>query len=75
MEIVDLEGKEEKNTAAYRIRHTQHSMLQQKVVEAINKYNIAQVEYREKCKERLQRQLQISKHFLFKTWTYFFCAP
>ncbi|KAI2796716.1 Syntaxin-1A, partial [Blomia tropicalis] len=58
--ITDIEAKGDKNTAAYRIRHTQHSVLQQKVVDVINRYNIAQVEYREKCKERLQRQLAIT---------------
>ena len=61
----DLKKKDEIKTAAYRIRQTQYSMLQQKVVETINQYNIAQVEYREKCKERVKRTLEISKCFFY----------
>ena len=31
----------------------------------MNDYNMCQVTYREKCKERIQRQLAISKTFYF----------
>lgn len=59
-EYVSLEAKNDTNTAAYRIRTTQYSVLQKRLMEAINLYNIAQIDYREKCKERLQRQLEIT---------------
>jgi hypothetical protein len=32
----------------------------------MNDYNNAQIDYRERCKARIQRQLEISKSFIFK---------
>lgn len=48
----------------YRIRKTQHSRLSQKFVEVMTDYNKTQTEYRERCKARIQRQLEISKKLL-----------
>lgn len=39
---------------------TQHAMLSQKVVAVMNDYNKMQNDYRERCKARIQRQLEIS---------------
>jgi syntaxin 1A len=60
--------------AEYRIRKTQHSMLMQKFIEVMTDYNKTQTEYRERCKARIQRQLEISKNsFLVNIilWLYF----
>jgi hypothetical protein len=41
----------------------QHSTLSRKFIEVMNEYNNAQIDYRERCKARIQRQLEISKLF------------
>lgn len=41
----------------------QHSVLSRKFVEVMTKYNEAQVDFRERSKGRIQRQLEISKAF------------
>ncbi len=51
--------------AEYRIRKTQHSMLMQKFIEVMTDYNKTQTDYRERCKARIQRQLEISQFCLF----------
>lgn len=47
-------------SAEFRIRKTQHSMLSQKFVEVMTDYNKTQTDYRERCKARIQRQLEIT---------------
>uniref|UniRef100_A0A1E1XFB6 Putative snare protein syntaxin 1 n=1 Tax=Amblyomma aureolatum TaxID=187763 RepID=A0A1E1XFB6_9ACAR len=47
-------------SADFRIRKTQHSMLSQKFVEVMTDYNKTQTDYRERCKARIQRQLEIT---------------
>lgn len=54
------------NYAESRIRRCQHSTLARKFVEVMSDYNTTQSEYREKCKGRIQRQLEITG----KTKTY-----
>lgn len=49
-------------SADFRIRKTQHSMLSQKFVEVMTDYNKTQTDYRERCKARIQRQLEISMY-------------
>jgi hypothetical protein len=39
----------------------QHATLSRKFVEVMNDYNSCQIDYRERCKGRIQRQLEISK--------------
>ena len=51
-------------SADFRIRKTQHSMLSQKFVEVMTDYNKTQTDYRERCKARIQRQLEISEFFI-----------
>lgn len=65
-------------SADFRIRKTQHSMLSQKFVEVMTDYNKTQTDYRERCKARIQRQLEISKFnppILSEWWTFvsYFC--
>ncbi|XP_056329559.1 syntaxin-1A isoform X1 [Danio aesculapii] len=47
-------------SADVRIRKTQHSTLSRKFVEVMSEYNTAQSEYKERCKGRIQRQLEIT---------------
>ncbi len=47
------------SSADLRIRKTQHSTLSRKFVEVMTDYNKTQTEYRERCKGRIQRQLDI----------------
>ena len=44
-------------------KQQQHSTLSRKFIEVMNDYNNAQIDYRERCKARIQRQLEISKLF------------
>jgi syntaxin 1A len=46
--------------ADVRIRKTQHATLSRKFVEVMTEYNRTQTDYRERCKGRIQRQLEIS---------------
>ncbi|XP_029556172.1 syntaxin-1A isoform X6 [Salmo trutta] len=48
------------SSADLRIRKTQHSTLSRKFVEVMSAYNATQSDYRERCKGRIQRQLDIS---------------
>ncbi|KAG8509842.1 Syntaxin-1A [Galemys pyrenaicus] len=54
-----------RSSADLRIRKTQvqawHSTLSRKFVEVMSEYNATQSDYRERCKGRIQRQLEISK--------------
>lgn len=40
---------------------SQHAVLSRKFVEVMTKYNEAQVDFRERSKGRIQRQLEISE--------------
>lgn len=41
--------------------YLQHSTLSRKFVEVMSEYNTTQSDYRERCKGRIQRQLEISE--------------
>lgn len=43
------------------ISDSQHSTLSRKFVEVMSEYNATQSDYRERCKGRIQRQLEISE--------------
>ena len=43
----------------YRIRKTQHSTLMRKFVDVMTNYNKTQMDFRERCKDKLYRQLEI----------------
>lgn len=49
----------------YVPRPPQHSTLSRKFVEVMSEYNTTQTDYRERCKGRIQRQLEISECFLY----------
>lgn len=54
------QGRGPAATADLRIRKTQHSTLSRKFVEVMTEYNRTQTDYRERCKARIQRQLEIT---------------
>ncbi|KAG7462048.1 hypothetical protein MATL_G00198400 [Megalops atlanticus] len=56
----NLETSEERVSADMRIRKSQHAVLSRKFVEVMTKYNEAQVDFRERSKGRIQRQLEIT---------------
>lgn len=58
---IEHEEQTNKSSADLRIRKTQHSTLSRKFVEVMTEYNRTQTDYRERCKGRIQRQLEISK--------------
>lgn len=58
---IEQEEQNNKSSADLRIRKTQHSTLSRKFVEVMTEYNRTQTDYRERCKGRIQRQLEISK--------------
>lgn len=60
---IEQEEQTNKSSADLRIRKTQHSTLSRKFVEVMTEYNRTQTDYRERCKGRIQRQLEISKFF------------
>ncbi|XP_066893422.1 syntaxin-3 isoform X9 [Kogia breviceps] len=55
-----IEEEEVRSSADLRIRKSQHSVLSRKFVEVMTKYNEAQVDFRERSKGRIQRQLEIT---------------
>ncbi|XP_001358807.3 syntaxin-1A [Drosophila miranda] len=57
---IEQEEQQNKSTADLRIRKTQHSTLSRKFVEVMTEYNRTQTDYRERCKGRIQRQLEIT---------------
>lgn len=65
---IEQEEHTNKSSADLRIRKTQHSTLSRKFVEVMTEYNRTQTDYRERCKGRIQRQLEISEY------TYVLCV-
>ncbi|XP_061417199.1 syntaxin-1A-like [Lethenteron reissneri] len=57
---IEQEELANRSSADMRIRKTQHSTLSRKFVEVMSEYNATQSDYRERCKQRIQRQLQIT---------------
>ena len=56
----ELLGYTGESTAEFRIKKTQHSMLEHKIVDVMVEYNRIQNDYKEKCKNRIMRQLEIT---------------
>ncbi|XP_059057030.1 syntaxin-1A isoform X1 [Achroia grisella] len=57
---IEQEEHSNKSSADLRIRKTQHSTLSRKFVEVMTEYNRTQTDYRDRCKNRIQRQLEIT---------------
>ena len=60
---IEQDEKINKASAELRIQKTQHSSLSRKFVEVMTEYNRTQTDYRERCKARIQRQLEITGMF------------
>ncbi|XP_026102339.1 syntaxin-3-like isoform X2 [Carassius auratus] len=60
IEQILASNTEERISADMRIKKSQQAILAKKFVEVMTKYNEAQVEFREKSKGRIQRQLEIT---------------
>ncbi|MEQ2241369.1 hypothetical protein ILYODFUR_024574, partial [Ilyodon furcidens] len=58
-QTIEQEEGQNRSSADLRIRKTQHSTLSRKFVEVMSEYNTTQSDYRERCKGRIQRQLEI----------------
>ncbi|XP_063075723.1 syntaxin-3 [Engraulis encrasicolus] len=54
------ENPDERVSADMRIKKSQHAILAKKFVEVMTKYNEAQMEFRDKSKGRIARQLEIT---------------
>ncbi|KAL5477358.1 hypothetical protein EMCRGX_G024148 [Ephydatia muelleri] len=57
-QVASDERGPERNTADFRIKKAQYTTLARKFRDVMGEYNNIQEEYREKCKERIQRQLK-----------------
>ncbi|XP_053212911.1 syntaxin-1A-like, partial [Panonychus citri] len=57
--MISMEGVD-KSSALYRIRFTQHSALSKRFADIMHQYNNAQIEYREKCKQVIKAQLEVT---------------
>lgn len=53
-------GQQDQLSAEHRIRNTQHQMLTSRFIEVMNDYQLTQADYRDRCKARIQRQLEIT---------------
>jgi len=53
-------SKCDESPATIRIRKTQHAALQREFIELMQKYQLEQVTYRDRCKERIKRQVEIT---------------
>jgi len=51
----------EQASAALRIRKTQHATTIHMLVEALAEFNAEQIDYKEKCEERMQKVVSIGK--------------
>lgn len=58
----EVQKMDDKRCAEYRIKKTQQSTLEHALVSIMTEYNDMQNDYREKCKKRIQRQLEISQY-------------
>ncbi|XP_067102197.1 syntaxin-1A [Osmerus mordax] len=57
---IEQEEGQSQSSAHLRIRKTQHSTLSRKFVEVMSEYTATQSDYRERCKGRILRQLEIT---------------
>ncbi|XP_067935030.1 syntaxin-like isoform X2 [Watersipora subatra] len=64
LKVIEQDIEQEESTAQIsadlRIRKTQYSTISRKFIEVMNLYNKAQIDYREGCKARIIRQLEIT---------------
>lgn len=59
---IENEGQTNSADADLRIRKVQHMTLSQKFIDVMTEYNAHQVQFREQCKDRIKRQMTITKN-------------
>ncbi|CAG0902216.1 unnamed protein product [Darwinula stevensoni] len=59
-QTIEQEEIAKSTSADVRIRKTQHSTLSRRFVEVMREYNRTQTDYRERCKNRITRQFEIT---------------
>lgn len=57
---IEQEEHSNKSSADLRIRKTQYSTISRKFVEVMSDYNTTQIDYRDRCKARIKRQMEIT---------------
>lgn len=57
----EFSNDNEQASAALRIRKTQHATTVHMLVEALAEFNAEQIDYKEKCEERMQRVVSIGE--------------
>ena len=64
----DLEHLKKKGQtgAEFRIKKNQHSFLLNTFINLMTRYNDVQIEYRDKCKNKIKTELEISKSFALR---------
>ena len=62
----ELENRNQQ-PAGLRIRKTQHATTLRLLIDAITEFNAEQVDYKEKCEERIQRVVSIGEGVLPQT--------
>ncbi|CAF1308619.1 unnamed protein product [Rotaria magnacalcarata] len=63
MEDDQEQPSQSKIQALPRMQKAQHATLSRKFIDVMNSYRNAEIEYRERCKARIQRQLEISEKY------------
>lgn len=58
--VIEQEEQGNMTSSALRIKKTQHSALTRRFVSAMTDYNTIQTDYRQRCKDRIKRQLEIT---------------
>lgn len=56
-----LKKKGQTDKAEFRIKSNQHGFVLNSFKNLMHRYNDVQIEYRDKCKEKIKRELEISK--------------
>ncbi|XP_071110871.1 syntaxin isoform X2 [Haliotis cracherodii] len=57
---IEQEEHSNKSSADLRIRKTQYATISRQFIDAMGDYNKAQLDYRDRCKYRIQRQMEIT---------------
>jgi syntaxin 1A len=58
------EQNDDESDARLRIKKTQHAALLRLFIDSMNEYQLAQTDYRDRCKGRIKRQLEITGTYL-----------
>ncbi|KAM4808436.1 syntaxin-2 isoform 2-T2 [Rhinophrynus dorsalis] len=58
--IIDQDESNNRTSVSLRMRKTQHTVLSRKFGEVMIEYNETQIQFRERSKDRIQRQLEIT---------------